>query len=269
MAAAIPLMQVDAFSDRAFSGNPAAVCWLDSPRPAGWMQQVAAEMNLSETAFVEPHPEGFGLRWFTPTVEVDLCGHATVASAHALEVWGKLAPGQPARFLTRSGWLGAQRRGEWIELDFPARTVEAAPMPEGLAAALGIAAPRFCGRGAGPVGENFLLELESEAAVRAARPDFATLARLPLRSVTLTSVGAAPYDFVSRFFAPAGGVNEDPVTGSAHTQLGPYWGGRLSKAKLLAYQASARGGTVRLELAGERIRLGGQAVTVFQAQLLV
>jgi len=268
----IPLMQVDAFTDRAFSGNPAAVCWLETPQPAEWMQRVAAEMNLSETAFVEPHPEGFGLRWFTPAVEVDLCGHATLASAHALEAWGRLAPGQAARFLTRSGWLGAQRQGEWIELDFPSRAVEAAAMPPGLNQALGGVAASYCGRGQGPVGENYLLELGSEAEVRAVHPDFAALARLPLRSLTITSAGSSAgtsgYDFVSRFFAPSGGVNEDPVTGSAHTQLAPYWGKKLGKQEMLAYQASARGGTVRVRLAGERVKLGGQAVTVFRAELL-
>ncbi|HUX68856.1 MAG TPA: PhzF family phenazine biosynthesis protein [Terriglobales bacterium] len=265
---AIPLLQVDAFTDRAFGGNPAAVCWLEQPRAAEWMQQVAAEMNLSETAFVEPHPQGFGLRWFTPTVEVELCGHATLASAHALEVWGRLAPGQAARFLTRSGWLGAQRQGEWIELDFPARATEAAAMPPGLEQALGGVAASFCGRGPGPLGVNYLLELGSEAEVRAVRPDFAALARLPLRSLSIASAGTAPYDFVSRFFAPGGGVNEDPVTGSAHTQLAPYWGKKLGKSEMLAYQASARGGRLRLRLAGERVLLGGQAVTVLRGELL-
>ena len=264
----IPLLQIDAFSSRAFAGNPAAVCWLEEPRPAEWMQRVAAEMNLSETAFLEPHAEGFGLRWFTPKVEVDLCGHATLASAHALEQWGRIRAGEQARFQTRSGWLTAERRGSWIELDFPARAAAPAPMPEGLAAALGGVAAKACSRGGGPVGENYLVELDSAQAVRAARPDFAALARLALRSVAITARGDAPYDFTSRFFAPAAGVNEDPVTGSAHTQLGPYWGAKLGKSALLAYQASARGGALRLQLQGERIRLAGEAVTVMQGELM-
>ncbi len=265
---AIPLLQIDAFTGRAFAGNPAAVCWLEAPRPAEWMQHVAAEMNLSETAFVEPRAEGFGLRWFTPKVEVDLCGHATLAAAHALEQWGRLAPGAAARFWTRSGWLAAVRRGPWIELDFPARASAAAALPEGLAAALGGVEARACQRGQGPVGENVLVELASAAAVRAARPDFGALARLPLRSVAITAAGESPYDFTSRFFAPAAGVNEDPVTGSAHTQLGPYWGAKLGRRELRAYQASARGGELRLRLEGERIVLAGEAVTVLQGELV-
>lgn len=269
---AIPMMQVDAFTSRAFAGNPAAVCWLEQPQPAAWMQHVAAEMNLSETAFLEPHSEGLALRWFTPTVEVDLCGHATLASAHALEQWGKLPGGAAARFFTRSGWLGAQRQGEWIELDFPARTTEPAPLPVGLVAALlgwAESAVIFCGRGTGPLGVNYLVELASEEALHAVRPDFAALARVPLRSLTLTCRGAAPYDFVSRFFAPAGGVNEDPVTGSSHTQLGPYWAARLGRQQLFAFQASSRGGEMRVTIAGDRVRLGGQAVTVLRGELLV
>jgi PhzF family phenazine biosynthesis protein len=263
----VPLLQIDAFTSRAFAGNPAAVCWLEQPRPAVWMQQVASEMNLSETAFLQPHPEGFGLRWFTPKVEVDLCGHATLAAARALEEWGRLQPGQTARFLTRSGWLTAQRSGAWIELDFPARLSAPAPVPDGLAAALGHVQPVACSLGGGPVGENCLLELESAAAVRAAQPDFPALAKLALRSVVITAAGDPPYDFTSRFFAPAAGVNEDPVTGSAHTQLGPYWGAKLRRNRLLAYQASARGGEMRLGLRGERIRLAGEAVLVLRGEL--
>jgi PhzF family phenazine biosynthesis protein len=265
----IPLLQIDAFTGRAFAGNPAAVCWLEEPRPAAWMQAVAAEMNLSETAFLEPRADGFGLRWFTPKVEVDLCGHATLASAHALEIWGKLRAGEAARFWTRSGWLTAERRDGRIELNFPARGVTPAPAPEGLAAALGGVEPRACSRGGGPVGENYLVELASPAAVRAARPDFGALAQLALRSVAITAAGDVPYDFTSRFFAPAAGVNEDPVTGSAHTQLGPYWGAKLGKDELLAYQASARGGELRLRLRGERIVLAGEAVTVLRGELNV
>ncbi|HXR98747.1 MAG TPA: PhzF family phenazine biosynthesis protein [Terriglobales bacterium] len=266
----IPLLQVDAFAAAAFTGNPAAVCWLDEPRPAKWMKSVAAEMNLSETAFLEPGEGGFGLRWFTPTVEVDLCGHATLASAHALEQWGKLGAGETAIFHTRSGRLTAARRGEWIELDFPARASTAAPVPAGLLACLGApVAVLHCATGAGAVGLNYLLELTSEREVRSVAPDFAALARLPLRSLSITAQGEVPYDFVSRFFAPAGGVNEDPVTGSAHTQLTPYWAARLGRRQLRAWQASARGGELRLELAGDRVRMAGRAVTVFRGALEV
>lgn len=267
----IPLLQIDAFASRPFTGNPAAVCWLEHPRDAAWMQQVAAEMNLSETAFLEPHAEGFGLRWFTPTTEVNLCGHATLASAHALETWGRLAPGATARFLTRSGWLTAVRQGEWIELDFPAAEVKETPPPEGLEAALGAASRdwRYCGSGTGPLGSNFLIELADAAAVRTVAPDFAALRRLPLRSLAITAAGEAGsgYDFVSRFFAPSGGVNEDPVTGSAHTALTPYWARKLGRSRMRAYQASSRGGELRVEVQGARVKLGGQAVIVFRAEL--
>jgi PhzF family phenazine biosynthesis protein len=261
-------MQVDAFATELYRGNPAAVCWLDEPRDPAWMQAVAREMNLSETAFVSARADGFDLRWFTPTTEVDLCGHATVASAHALWQWEKLAPSAAARFLTRSGWLVAERKDGWIVVDFPLRGCEPAPPPAGLIEALRVK-PVFSGTGPGPVGPNVLLELDTEAEVRAAHPDFGALARLPVRSVTITAAGdsGGEYDFVSRFFAPAVGVDEDPVTGSAHCQLAGYWSRRLGKNQFLAYQASARGGVLRVELAGGRVRLGGQAVTVFRTDL--
>jgi PhzF family phenazine biosynthesis protein len=266
----IPLLQVDAFAAAAFGGNPAAVCWLETPRAAAWMQAVAAEMNLSETAFVEPREDGFGLRWFTPAVEVDLCGHATLASAHALEQWGKLEGGATAVFHTRSGRLTAARKGKWIELDFPARASTEAPVPEGLLACLGARVEvAHCATGAGAVGINYLLELASEGEVRAVAPDFAALGRLPLRSLSITARGTAPYDFVSRFFTPAGGVNEDPVTGSAHTQLTPYWAARLGRKQLRAWQASARGGELRLELVDDRVRMAGRAITVARGELMV
>ncbi|MBI4272022.1 MAG: PhzF family phenazine biosynthesis protein [Candidatus Rokubacteria bacterium] len=258
------ITQVDAFTNRPFAGNPAAVCVLPAPRDASWMRDVAREMNLAETAFLEARADGFGLRWFTPTVEVDLCGHATLAAAHVLWEEGHLPPGVAARFHTRSGLLTAERLGEWIELDFPATPEQPAPSPAGLAEALG-AEPRHVGR----TRFDYFVELDSEATVRALRPDQGALAALPTRGVIVTSRAAGDgFDFVSRFFAPASGIPEDPVTGSAHCALGPFWGVRLGKAEMLAYQASARGGVVRVRLAGDRVKLGGQAVTVLRGELV-
>lgn len=261
---ALPLFQVDAFTDRPFAGNPAAVCLLDGPRDARWMQQVAAEMNLSETAFVLPRQDGWELRWFTPTTEVDLCGHATLASAHVLWETGHLAPDRTARFHTRSGLLTATRRDGWIELDFPCMLPEAIAPPAGLAEALGVA-PRQVAR----VPLGYLVEVEHAAQVRHLRPDRERLCVLGVEGVIVTSRGDdAPYQIVSRFFAPAIGIDEDPVTGAAHCALAPYWSARLGTHELLAYQASARGGVVRVRLAGERVRLGGQAVTVLRGTLV-
>jgi PhzF family phenazine biosynthesis protein len=260
----IPLLQVDAFTDRPFRGNPAAVCLLDAPRPDEWMQAVAAEMNLAETAFVLPREDGWSLRWFTPTVEVDLCGHATLATAHALWSSGRLPPAETARFLTRSGWLTATRRGDLIELDFPATPPDEAPGMAGrIAEAIG-AAPGWVGRSI----YDLMAVLDDAAAVRALRPDLARVAELPARGLIVTAPGDdGTHDFVSRFFAPQSGVPEDPVTGSAHCALGPYWGARLGRATLRALQASPRTGSLRVELAGDRVRLAGHAVTVFRAEL--
>ena len=261
----IRIVQVDAFTDRPFAGNPAAVCVLSEAAPEQWMLDVAREMNLSETAFLVPEDGGFRLRWFTPAVEVDLCGHATVASAHVLWQDGHLPPGAQARFHTRSGLLLADRRGDWIELDFPAKPAVPAEAPPGLLAALGCRAQAVMRNEF-----DYLLEMDSEAAVRAMAPDFAALKRIEARGVIATArASAAGFDFVSRFFAPAVGVDEDPVTGSAHCALGPYWGRRLGKTGMTAFQASARGGVVRVRLAGERVILGGQAVTVMAGELLV
>ena len=260
---AIPITQVDAFTPVPFAGNPAAVCVLCAPREAAWMQNVAREMNLSETAFLDPRPEGYNLRWFTPAVEVDLCGQATLASAHVLWEEGHLQPDVQARFHTRSGWLSAQKCGDWIEMDFPAKLEQQAPAPPQLEAALG-AAPIYVGRNA----FDYLVELESEAAVRSLAPDFSILRRLGVRGIIVTSRGSGDYDFVSRFFAPGAGIDEDPVTGSAHVCLGPFWSARLGKTEFLAYQASARGGVVRVRVAGDRVHLGGQAVTVLRGELL-
>lgn len=259
-----PLWQIDAFTDRPFAGNPAAVCLLDGPRDDRWCQQVAAEMNLAETAFLTPHPDGFGLRWFTPTVEVDLCGHATLASAQFLWESGRLPRGSEARFHTRSGLLTASREGDWILLDFPATPVTAAPPPHDLAEALGTE-PLFVGRS---VFDVFALVADAET-VRHLTPDLDRLRQVPARGIIVTAPGDEPgVDFVSRFFGPAVGVPEDPVTGSAHCGLAPFWAERLGRNRLTGFQASKRGGTVRVELRGDRVGLAGQAVTVLRGELV-
>lgn len=259
------VVQVDAFTDRAFGGNPAAVCILAAPRESRWMQNVALEMNLSETAFLVRREDGsYDLRWFTPAVEVDLCGHATLASAHVLWEEGRLGKDETARFHTKSGLLLGQRRGERIELDFPAKREESIAPPDGLLDALGIAVARYVGKNK----FDYLVEVESEAVVRGLKPDDRALTKLPVRGVIVTSrASTEPYDFVSRFFAPGAGVAEDPVTGSAHCCLAPYWQERLGKAEMVAYQASARGGVVHVRVVGERVMLGGQAVTVMRGEL--
>jgi PhzF family phenazine biosynthesis protein len=259
----IPVYIVDAFAERAFQGNPAAVCPLTEPADVDWMQRVAGEMNLSETAFIVPQGDDFNLRWFTPRVEVELCGHATLASAHLM--WEQnLAPrDEPIRFQTRSGLLTCRRAGERIELDFPAEPPHPVPsMPE-LTAALG-AEPLSVGRNRFDV----IAEFATEADVRALRPDFGLLGRIRARGIIVTAPSAdRQFDLVSRFFAPAVGVDEDPVRGSAHCCLGPFWGARLNKTELLAHQISARGGIVGIRLAGARVVLSGKAVTVVAGQL--
>ena len=260
----IPLYQVDAFTNQPFRGNPAGVCLLSQAKPDHWMQAVAQEMNLSETAFLLPENDGYRLRWFTPAVEVDLCGHATLASAHILWETGMLAGSQPARFFTRSGYLGASQNSDWIELDFPAKLVEPCLPPPELAEILGVK-PIYMGKNQ----FDYLVEVENAEIVRQTRPDFARLKEIDVRGVIVTSHSdTAEYDFISRFFAPRVGINEDPVTGSAHCCLGPYWGYKLGKQVMNAYQASARGGMLRVRLEGDRVLLGGQAVTVFKAELV-
>jgi PhzF family phenazine biosynthesis protein len=263
---AIRIVQVDAFTNRPFAGNPAAVCVLEAARPDEWMRDVAREMNLSETAFLVPQNGGYHLRWLTPAVEVDLCGHATVASAHVLWEDGHLPQGQQARFHTRSGLLTADRRGDWIELNFPAKHAEPAEAPPELLRGLGVERAGFVGRNAW----DYLVEVDSEATLRGLAPDHSALRKMPVRGVIVTARPAAgsEFDFLSRFFAPGSGVDEDPVTGSAHTALGPYWAGKLGKSEFTAFQASARGGVVRVRLDGDRVILGGQAVTVMTAELL-
>ena len=261
----IRIVTVDAFTAVAFAGNPAAVCVLDAPRPDEWMRSVAREMNLAETAFLVARNGDFDLRWLTPSVEVDLCGHATVASAHVLWQDGHLAPGTQARFHTRSGLLTADRRGDWIELDFPVKLATPAEPPPVLLPALGIKSPLAVTKNV----FDYMVEVESEQELRAITPDHTLLRKIPVRGVIVTTRSSTPkFDFISRFFAPGSGVDEDPVTGSAHTALGPYWGAKLGKTEMTGFQASARGGVVRVRLNGDRIILGGQAVTIMQATLL-
>ena len=260
----IAITQVDAFTSKPFAGNPAAVCILSEAPEERWMRDVALEMNLSETAFLVPQDGGYNLRWFTPAVEVDLCGHATLASAHVLWEEGHLAAGAQARFHTRSGLLLAGRQGDWIEMDFPAKMETAAEPPAELPAALGLT-PVYVGRNQ----FDYLVEVESATALRGAQPDHGVLRKLPVRGVIVTARSDTPeFDFISRFFAPGAGVDEDPVTGSSHTCLGPYWSKRLGKTELVAYQASARGGVVRVRCSGDRVYLGGQAVTVLRGELI-
>lgn len=259
----LPIFQVDAFTDRPFAGNPAAVCVLTEMRDADWMQKVAQEMNLAETAFLLKQADLFNLRWFTPTIEVDLCGHATLASAHVLWEAGYLKPDQPARFSTRSGLLTCERKGSWIEMDFPAEPEEKTSPPPGLENALGITA-RYVGKNR----FDYLVEVDSEDTVRKLKPNFALLGEIPTRGIIVTSRASSPgFDFVSRFFAPRAGIPEDPVTGSAHCCLGPFWRTRLHKDEFVAYQASLRGGVVRVRVAGNRVYLGGQAITVLRGEL--
>ncbi|MBE2225080.1 MAG: PhzF family phenazine biosynthesis protein, partial [Anaerolineae bacterium] len=251
------------FTDKPFAGNPAAVCLLQETAVASWMQAVAAEMNLSETAFLVPQADGFDLRWFTPTVEVDLCGHATLASAHVLWQTGRLAAEAEARFHTRSGLLTAVLAQNWITLNFPAKPETPSEIPPGLAKALGVE-PVYVGRNA----FDYIVEVESETAVRTLTPDHVALRALPVRGIIVTAQAeTAELDFVSRFFAPGSGIDEDPVTGSAHCCLGPYWADKLGKTEFTAYQASPRGGLIRVSVIGDRVLLQGQAVTIFQGTL--
>jgi PhzF family phenazine biosynthesis protein len=237
------IIQVDAFTNQPFSGNPAAVCVLSETKPDTWLQNVAAEMNLSETAFLLPQIDGFNLRWFTPTVEVDLCGHATLASAHVLWSEGYLTDLQAALFHTTSGLLIAHKKGEWIELNFPASLSQKVDVPPQLIEALGITCQSVWQNSLG-----YLVELESAELVTKLQPNFELLKNLSVSKITVTSKAepSSEYDFISRFFAPALGINEDPVTGSAHCSLAPFWRERLHKDEFLAYQASKRGGVVKV-----------------------
>ena len=257
---------VDAFADRPFAGNPAAVCVLPGPAPERWMKDVARELNLSETAFLHPIDGGaFTLRWLTPSVEVDLCGHATLASAHVLGSEGHVSPEATLRFSTRSGTLTAVSHGPEIELDFPSLPVDPVDEPEGLDRALGAEVVSTWS-----TRMDLLVELRDEATVRALAPDFAALATIPARGVIVTSRSAegGSHDFVSRFFAPQSGIDEDPVTGSAHCALAVFWGDRLGRSEMVGYQASEHGGTVRVRREGDRVKLGGRAVTIWRGEMV-
>jgi PhzF family phenazine biosynthesis protein len=260
----LPLFHVDAFTDRPLSGNPAAVCLLPSWKEDRWLQAVGREMNLSETAFLVQNADGFDLRWFTPEAEVDLCGHATLASAHVLWQQNLANSTEVIRFSTKSGLLKAVRMGDGIELDFPLEPDEPADPPANLIPALGVSAQY--------VGKNrfdYVVEVESERVLRQVAPDFKLLRTIPCRGVIVTSRSADPqFDFASRAFFPGLCVDEDPVCGSAHCCLGAFWRKRLGKSEFVAYQASPRGGVVKVRVNGNRAFLGGRAVIVAQGELL-
>lgn len=257
------IYQVDAFTDKIFSGNPAAVCILSSQKSDEWMQNMAREMNLSETAFLKQQDDGFDLRWFTPKREVDLCGHATLASAHILWETRILPQDKKVRFYTKSGLLTASKNGDFIELDFPSEEDREAMAPQELIAGLKVR-PLYVGKNR----MDYIVEVESEKIVRELNPDFEMLKKLDARGIIVTSVSDMPdVDFVSRFFAPAYGIHEDPVTGSAHCCLGPYWKRHLNKNEFNAYQASERGGFLKVRVEKERVFISGKAVTVFSAEL--
>lgn len=262
------IYQVDSFTEVPFKGNPAGVYISFSPQPEEWMRMMAREMNLSETAFVsrrDIESEGYDLRWFTPTVEVDLCGHATLASAHILWEQGFISVQEEAQFHTRSGILTARLlEGDWISMDFPAKKVEPADPPEGLMEGLHVKSARYVGCNK----MDYLVELDSEEQVRQLDPDHSRLKKVNLRGVIVTTrSSSSEYDFVSRFFAPGAGIDEDPVTGASHTALTPYWSKLLGKKEMTAYQASARGGMLHVADRGERVEIRGQAVTVFTAEI--
>jgi PhzF family phenazine biosynthesis protein len=258
---------VDAFTDRPFAGNPAAVCVLAAPADPGWMQRVAMEMNLSETAFPRPVEDpgaDYELRWFTPKIEVALCGHATLASAHVLYETGAVPADRPIRFQTlRSGVLTVRRDDGLLAMDFPACPPEESDAPAGLAEALGVK-PSWTGRNSQ---NDVLAVLDDAATVRSLTPDLNALGHIDARGVCVTAPGTGGHDIVSRFFAPRSGVPEDPVTGSAHCMLTPFWAERLGRADMLAYQASPRGGEVRVTARGDRVILRGSAVTVLDGTL--
>jgi len=260
-----PIVQVDAFTDRAFGGNPAGVCILSEARSEDWMQKVAMEMNASETAFLYPEKDGYRLRWFTPAVEIPLCGHATLASAHVLWECRHLSPEKDARFYTKSGLLIACKRGDEIEMDFPSQPASPCDAPPNLQAALGLK----------PVETQrnelkLLAVFDRENDVCNLKPDITAVRKVPVQGIIVTAKSeTAGYDFVSRFFAPNAGVDEDPVTGSAHCCLAPYWCQRLGRQELLGYQASARGGMVRVKMAGDRVLMSGKAITTLRGEMLV
>lgn len=259
-----PIYQVDSFTSKPFKGNPAGVCILETSQSDAWMQNVALEMNLSETAFLLKEGDGYRLRWFTPRVEVDLCGHATLASAHTLWESGREPRESELRFQTRSGLLTAIYNEGWIELNFPRATLHDTNPPDGMLTALDVDALNVVHDGT-----DYLVEIESEKVLREMQPDFGRLERVSSRGVIVTARSKDPqYDFISRFFGPQVGIPEDPVTGSAHCALAPYWADKLGKESFLAYQASARGGELRVRIEGDRVVIGGQAVTTIAGTLM-
>ena len=258
------IVQVDSFTDQAFSGNPAGVCVLRAPASEAWMQNVAREMNVSQTAFLHRDGDSYQLRWFSPTVEVEICGHATLASAHVLWETGELQPSESARFDTLSGRLTVARDDGWIVMDFPALVAAPADPPAGLIEALGVQPVAVLRNSI-----VYLVEVATADEVRAVKPEFAHIAAIPMNGVIVTAqADQLGFDFVSRFFAPRLGINEDPATGSSHCALAPYWTQKLGKAVLTAYQASARGGVLRVEVKGDRVLLSGKAVTVLRGELV-
>jgi PhzF family phenazine biosynthesis protein len=260
---ALSIYVVDAFTDTMFKGNPAAVCITSEPLDDFLMQNIAAEMNLSETAFLFPQQDGYSLRWFTPDAEVELCGHATLASAHILWETEVLSKGQQANFYTKSGLLTASKEDAWIELNFPAEPVHECEYPTELIEALHIE-PLYVGRNR----FDYFIEVESEDIVKNLNPDFSLLKTIQTRGINVTSK-SNNFDFVSRCFFPAVGVNEDPVTGSSHCGLAPYWCEKLNKTELIAYQASARGGILKIKLQNGRVLMAGQSVTVMKSELYI
>lgn len=261
----IPIFQIDAFTGEPFKGNPAAVCLLTKEMPEIWMQKIALEMNLSETAFLLEENSGYRLRWFTPVMEVNLCGHATLASIFVLVHKNLVKKMDLIRFYTRSGELNASMTDNWITLNFPAFEEKPYYKAERLKEVLGV----------NPIevvesGENLIMELKSSIEIKQLKPDFIQLAQIPYQGLAVTARSDNPeFDFISRYFAPRVGINEDPVTGSAHACLGPYWMKRLKKNKMIAYQASVRGGVVKVEIQGERALLSGQAVMIFEGELSI
>ncbi len=262
----LKIFQVDSFTTQPFAGNPAAVCLATSPQDEAWMQDLACELKHSETAFLVPEGSAYHLRWFTPTSEINLCGHATLASAHILWEFGIEPADKKLAFRTMSGMLYAQKDGSLIELDFPKIDINPRPVPEGLLEALGLKEPPLF-VGLQTTIDEYVVEVASESIVRGLDPDFRALSAVDCESVLVTSRASSNYDIVSRCFAPKLGMDEDPVTGSAHCALGPFWAAKLDKPDLLAYQASKRGGILRLRMRDQRVFLAGSAVTIFQGEL--
>jgi len=263
------LYHVDAFTEVPFKGNPAAVCIIEDDHSDQWMLQVAAEMNLSETAFIRKQPDGYGLKWFTPKKEVSLCGHATLATAHILWEEGLINPAEGIELQTLSGKLTANRNGKVIILDFPSRKVSPTGNNNSINQSIGDD-PIFTNKFITENGTIYLLEYGDEEIVRGLHPNFNELLKTDARSVIVTSrSNSNEYDFISRYFAPAVGINEDPVTGSSHCCLAPYWAEKLGKVVLTGYQASLRGGFVQCKHMGNRVQIGGKAVTISKGELIV